>query len=129
MFPIEATAHSGRTDSYGGHNKTANGTYHCHSGQCLIDARNTAYDEYFPHGQEDGLLKNDQSEDIEQWLNENLDSDVAEYIVPYALEAYQDGYKSTYVPTFWEKNKWYVGGLSVVLLLGARKAKKALRNA
>lgn len=33
LFPAVALSHPGRTDSYGCHNETATGTYHCHSGK------------------------------------------------------------------------------------------------
>ncbi|HBZ6979988.1 TPA: YHYH domain-containing protein, partial [Salmonella enterica subsp. enterica serovar Typhimurium] len=56
LFPYEISAHSGNTDSYGGHNKNSNRTYHCHSGQCLEDAKKRAYEIAFPSGQEAGRL-------------------------------------------------------------------------
>lgn len=121
LFPYElVAAHSGNTDSYGGHNKRANGTYHCHSGQCLEDARQKAYDRYFPLGQKDGLDRFDDTTGLAGYLRGKLDSDQAEYMIPFAIEAYKAGYKDTYVPTFWGKYGWYlgwgivlIGGLSV----------------
>lgn len=114
LFPYETSAHGGRTDSSGGHKKTANGTYHCHSGQCLEDAKQREYDYYFPLGQEDGLTGTDQTEEIRVWIYNKLDSDQSEYIVPYALQAYKAGYEDTYVPTFWDK---YGKTISVVLIV------------
>ena len=50
-------------------------------------------------------------------LYNDMDSDVAEYMVPYARKAYEMGYDDTYVPTFWEQYGWYIGGGSGVVLL------------
>jgi hypothetical protein len=54
LFPVFALSHPGRTDTYGCHNETATGTYHCHSGKfegrsfaskdaMLIEWANTAW--------------------------------------------------------------------------------------
>jgi hypothetical protein len=118
LLPSVTTAHSGRTDSYGGHNKTANGTYHCHSGKCLDDAWKEAYDYFYPIGKEDGLKRNDRSDEIVEDVWSRFDPDQAEYMAPYALKAYKMGYKETYVPTFLEKNRWYIGGLLVLTVFG-----------
>lgn len=117
LLPSVGLAHSGNTDSYGGHNKTANGTYHCHSGECLEDAKEDAYNYYYPLGQEDGKEGNDFSKDISQYLFENNDIDVFEYKSRFALEAYKMGYEETYVPTFWEKYKLIILILSGVAIL------------
>jgi hypothetical protein len=47
-----------------GHNKTANGTYYCHSGKCLDDAWKETYDYFYPIGKEDGLKRNDRFKEI-----------------------------------------------------------------
>lgn len=117
LLPTIISAHSGRTDSYGGHKKNANGTYHCHSGECLKDAWNKTYNEFYPIGLEDGPTRNDQTNDIESFIWSNFDSDQAEYMAPYALEAYKMGYEETYVPTFREKYLWYIVALSALTLL------------
>lgn len=109
LFPYKILAHSGNTDSYGGHYKTENGTYHCHSNPCLEDARETAYEIYFPIGQEDGLIGYDDTSGILEYLTDELDADQFEYILGYAMEAYKAGYEDTYIPTFWEKYKFYIG--------------------
>lgn len=106
-FPYETSAHSGRTDSYGGHNKTSNGTYHCHSGQCLRDAKEKAYEIAFPLGQEDGTLRENRYDEFkgilyERVSNGNIDTDEAEYMIPYLLTAYKEGFEDTYEPTFLE---------------------------
>lgn len=116
LIPTEILAHSGRTDSYGGHNKTANGTYHCHSGECLDDAWQEAYEVFYPGGLEDGVIKNDQTDKITEFIHQKLDVDEAEYMIPYALEAYRIGYEETYVPSFWEKYNWYIAGLSLITI-------------
>ncbi len=116
LFPYGIMAHSGNTDSYGGHNKRSNGSYHCHSGQCLEDARQSTYEYYFPFGQKDGLTGTDSTEKIRGWLYSNFDSDQAEYIVPYAFEAYNAGYEDTYVPTLREKF-WDKYGVAISLIL------------
>lgn len=117
LFPYGISAHSGNTDSYGGHNKRSNGTYHCHSGQCLEDARKKAYKIAFSSGQEAGRLENVNGyEEYEDALRERvrigeIDSDEAEYMIPYVLMAYQEGFEDTYVPpppTFWEKYGYYI---------------------
>lgn len=116
LIPFQTFAHSGRTDSYGGHNKTSNGTYHCHSGKCLEDAREQAYQIAFPIGQEDGRLGENEYKEYESTLWERvregtIDTDQAEYMIPYLLRAYKEGYEDTYIPTFWEKYKYYMIGL------------------
>lgn len=125
LTPIEVFAHSGRTDSYGGHNKTSNGTYHCHSGECLKDAKRKAYKIAFPIGEEDGRNKNTDGfgeySDIlwGRYKNGEIDSDVAEYMIPYALEAYKAGFDSTYVPTFWEKYRdSLITPIAITLIIG-----------
>lgn len=115
--PTVTSAHSGRTDSYGGHNKNANGTYHCHSGKCLKDAWNKVYNEFYPIGLEDGPTRNDQSKEIENFIWSNYDSDQAEYIVPYALKSYKMGFEETYEPTLWEEYQWYIVFLSALTLI------------
>jgi hypothetical protein len=118
LLPTQVLGHSGRTDSYGGHNKTSNGTYHCHSGPCLDDAWKDAYDTFYPIGQKDGKKGTNRISKISERLYNDLDSDIAEYMVPYAKKAYKMGFDDTYVPTFWEKYGWYIGsGTGVVLLL------------
>lgn len=128
LFPDDlVAAHSGNTDSYGGHKKRANGTYHCHSNPCLEDARQREYEYYFPLGQEHGregndrtkygLEGNDQSEKIIDFIYANFDADQASYLVPYAFSAYKAGYKDTYVlpkKTFWKK---YGGFLAMTPIL------------
>jgi hypothetical protein len=126
LNPYEISAHSGNTDSYGGHNKTADGTYHCHSGQCLEDAMKRAYKIAFPSGQEDGRLgKENGYEEYENALWERvqtgeIDPEEAEYMIPYVLMAYQEGFKDTYVPpTFWEKYENHIiGSLLLIGVLG-----------
>lgn len=121
LFPYQTAAHSGNTDSYGGHKKRANGTYHCHFNPCLEDARKGEYEYYFPLGQEHGLQGNDrteyglegndQSEEIRDFIYANFDKDQARYLVPYALSAYKAGYEDTYVPpkkSFWKKYGAYI---------------------
>ncbi|WP_064091536.1 YHYH domain-containing protein [Rossellomorea aquimaris] len=100
------SAHSGRTDSRGGHNKTANGTYHCHSGECLENAKEEAFNVCYPLGRKDGPQRIDHSNELEQKINKKYDSDNAEYLVPFCLDAYEQGYEETYIPTFWEKYYW-----------------------
>ncbi|MBN8199189.1 YHYH domain-containing protein [Cytobacillus pseudoceanisediminis] len=122
IFPLEAYAHSGRTDSYGGHNKTANGTYHCHSGKCLEDAWEEALKIAYPSGQEDGRIGENQYKEYEEVLhkrvlNEEIDSDQAEYMIPYLLKAYKQGYEDTYIPSFWEKYKLHLGLMGISLLI------------
>ena len=115
LFPCGTSAHSGNTDSYGGHKKKSNGTYHCHSGQCLENARQKEYEYYFPFGQKDGLTGTDQTEEIRGYMYNNIDSDQAEYRVPYALRAYKAGYENTFVPpTFREKYGWYIEVSSIL---------------
>jgi hypothetical protein len=116
--PTQVFGHSGRTDSYGGHNKTSNGTYHCHSNPCLDNAWKQAYNEYFPIGQRDGKKGVNESSTISKNLFAQLDPDIAEYMVPYAVKAYKMGYRETFWPAFWEKYGWYIGGATVILLLG-----------
>jgi hypothetical protein len=117
LLPTQVFGHSGRTDSYGGHNKTSNGTYHCHSGPCLDDAWKDAYDTFYPIGQKDGKKGTNRISEISENLYNELDTDVAEYMVPYAKKAYKTGFDDTYVPTFWEKYGWYIGGGTGVVLL------------
>ncbi|WP_028390663.1 YHYH domain-containing protein [Bacillus cihuensis] len=107
-LPHETSAHSGRTDSYGGHNKTDDGTYHCHSGECLEDAWESTYKTVFPIGQEDGRKGENRYEEYEDILHNRvltgeIDDEKADYLIPYTLKAYKMGYEDTYVPTFWEK--------------------------
>jgi len=122
LNPYEISAHSGNTDSYGGHNKNSNGTYHCHSGQCLEDARKRAYEIAFPSGQEAGRLGQVNGyEEYENVLRERVrtgevDPDEAEYMIPYVLMAYQEGFEDTYVPpTFWEKYENQIIGLLILI--------------
>ena len=50
-----------------------------------------------------------------------MDQDEAEYMIPYLLKAYEMGYEDTYVPAFWEKYKWYIIGLLIIVIIyGAR---------
>jgi hypothetical protein len=116
LQPSVSSAHSGRTDSYGGHNKTANETYHCHSGQCLEDAKQEIYDELYPLGRKNGPERNNQSYKIKEHILNKFDSDQSEYMVPYALKAYNEGYGETYVPTFWESTGKYL--LAIIIILG-----------
>lgn len=129
LFPYEISAHSGNTDSYGGHNKNSNGTYHCHSGQCLEDAKKRAYEIAFPLGQEAGSLGEVNGyEEYEKSLRGRvltgeIDSDKGEYMIPYLLMAYQEGFEDTYIPpTFWEKYGNHIIklciGISVLAILG-----------
>lgn len=120
----EISAHSGNTDSYGGHKKNSNGTYHCHSGQCLKDARKRAYEIAFPSGQEDGRLgKESGYEEYVNTLRERVqtgeaDPDEAEYMIPYVLMAYQEGFDDTYVPpppTIWGKYGYYIAAAPIFL--------------
>jgi hypothetical protein len=99
----EVFAHGGNTDSYGGHNKTSNGTYHCHSGQCLEDARAEAESECYPTGVSDGLIgKKDQG--FVREVTEDLDYDIQEYYFDFCTDAYEEGFYSTYDPPFWEEH-------------------------
>lgn len=117
--PTEVFGHSGRTDSYGGHNKTSNGTYHCHSGPCLDDAWEEAYDTFFPIGQKDGKKRNNRVSIISEDLTNKLDPDIAEYMVLYAIKAYKIGYEDTCILTFWERYRWYIGGGAGITIIGA----------
>ena len=110
-------AHPGNTDSYGGHNKTSNGTYHCHSGQCMEDAKKEAADLCFPKGEQDGFVGKKDDEFLSDVLGK-LDVDQL-YFYDYCSSAYDQGYESTNVPTFWERYGIYVaiGGILVGALL------------
>lgn len=125
LNPYKISGHSGNTDSYGGHNKNSNGTYHCHSGQCLEDARKRAYEIAFPNGQEDGRLgKVNGYEEYENALWERvqigeIDPEEAEYMIPYVLMAYQEGFEDTYVPpppNFWGKYGYYIAAAPFFLI-------------
>jgi hypothetical protein len=116
-IPSISYAHSGRTDSYGGHNKTSNGTYHCHSGQCLDDAWDEANDSCYPKGKEDALQGQDRSNEIQEKLTGKMDIDVAEYMIPYCIDAYEKGFVDNYIPTFTEKYGLYIGGGSTWLMI------------
>ncbi|WP_342537955.1 hypothetical protein MKY15_15695 [Sporosarcina sp. FSL K6-1540] len=124
LFPYGTLAHGGNTDSYGGHKKNSNRTYHCHSGQCLEDARKEAYKIALPIGQKDGRLgKENGYEEYQNVLWERvgtgeIDSERAEYMIPYVLVAYKEGFKDTYIPpapTFWEKYGGYIAAAPFLL--------------
>ncbi len=38
LIPLKVIAHGGGLDSYGCHNETATGTYHCHQGAYSCEA-------------------------------------------------------------------------------------------
>lgn len=128
IVPNKTFGHSGATDSYGGHENTLNGTYHCHSGKCLDDARKKAFDFYFPIGQQDGLIGVNKASEIPDKLNFLYDGDKSSYWIPYSLEAYDTGYKDTYTPTFVESYGWYIMSiliLSILLIVGIKIMKRA----
>lgn len=113
--PNSVRAHSGNTDNYGGHNKNINGTYHCHSGQCIEDKRLEAENYCFPKGVDDGK-SGVKDEQFFKGLLEKLDSDQF-YMFEFCSEAYEKGYETTYTPTFWEQsgNKIIAGLIAMVI--------------
>ncbi|TYS75918.1 hypothetical protein FZD05_19530 [Rossellomorea aquimaris] len=62
----------------------------------------------YPSGLENGAGRNDRSSDITADLFRTLDTDIAEYMVPFCMQAYEEGYEETYIPTFWEKYKSFI---------------------
>jgi hypothetical protein len=113
---INADAHSGNTDDYGGHYDHSRGTYHCHSGECMEDAQGEARDACYPLGVEDAQERREKR-DILSELSGKVKADEG-YLSIYCFQYYTEGYNDTYVPTFWEKYGFIVKVVLVLLLIG-----------
>lgn len=125
LSSTEVYAHSGRTDSYGGHNKYANGTYHCHSGLCLQEAKNKTYNDCYPRGEEDGET-GEKNMDFIYSAAKNIDSDQRRYLVPACEQGYQDGFMSTV--SFWNLHKKKIYGLGTVFVVPLLIYRKSIFN-
>jgi hypothetical protein len=103
LFSIEVSAHSGNTDSNGGHNKTSNGTYHCHSGQCMEDAKEEAHSSCYPQGFEDGENgKKDKNYAATVYGDLDVDQD---YLNKFCTDSYNEGFKES--SSWWDRNYMY----------------------
>jgi hypothetical protein len=103
LFSIEVSAHSGNTDSNGGHKKTSNGTYHCHSGKCMEDAKEEARTLCYPQGIKDG---ENGSKDENYASNAYGDFDIdQDYLIKFCNDFYELGFNET--SSWWDRNYLY----------------------
>jgi hypothetical protein len=84
QLSINAYAHSGNTDDYGGHYNHSKGTYHCHSGECMEDEREVARDVCYPLGVEDAQERREER-DILSELSGKTDAGEGVYGAAYGL--------------------------------------------
>jgi hypothetical protein len=110
-FTNIVSAHSGNTDSNGGHNKTLNGTYHCHSSQCLEDAKEEAHSICYPQGLEDGEIgRKDDNYIATVYGDLDVDQD---YLIKFCTDSYEMGFNET--SSWWDRN-YLIIVLAIIIL-------------